>query len=91
MSLHVSALVIDVHKGPALDAFGPLVVGNLDVLEDLSLLLVRAVEVFELVLKPLIGHLRFLDCKFSVFDLLPINFSKEWVLFNLVCTLLACS
>ena len=91
MSLQVSAMVIDVHKGPALDALGPLVVGNLDVFEDRILLLFSAVKVIELFLKPLIGHLRFLDCKFSTFGSLPINFGKEWVLFNFVSSLFTCS
>ena len=91
LSLQVSALLIDIHKGPALDAFSPLIVCNLDVFENLSFLLFRAVEVLKLFLEPLIRHLGLLNRKFTGFDLGPINFSKEWMLFYFVRALFACS
>ena len=90
--MKVSALVIDVYKGPALDAVSPLLlVRYCNIFENLFLLLLSAVEIFKLPLEPFLSHLGPVNVKFSRANLRPIDFGKEWVLLDLVCSLFACS
>ena len=68
VSLHFVALVVHVYEGPALNALSPLVFSNLNVLKYLALLLLGAAEVLELLLEPIVGHLRFLNLQLSFAD-----------------------
>ena len=91
VSLHFVALVVHVHEGPALNALGPFVFSDLDVLKYLALLLLCAAEVLELLLEPIVGHLRFLNLQLPLTDLRPINLGKECVSLDFQSTLNACS
>jgi len=91
LSLHVNVLVIDVHKGPALDAVSPLTFGDLDVFEYLSLLLLCAVEVLKLLLVPFVGHLWLRDLEPSLDDECPVYRREERMSLDFVGSLLACS
>jgi len=90
--LQVSALVIDVHKGPALDALSPLfLILSLDIFENLSFRFFWAVEVFELFLEPLLRVRRLMNLEFPVRDIFPVDLGEEWMLFDFICSLFTCS
>ena len=91
VSLHFVALVVHVYEGPALNALSPLVFSNLNVLKYLTLLLLGAAEVLELLLEPIVGHLRFLNLQLSLTDKRPINLGKERMPFDLQSSFNSCS